>query len=82
MPSSVKLGMRTSVTDAMKKSTFGTGARSVSNLPKNVPGPGAYYPTKFTEANHSYSIPRAASSQAIDFKKAQAPGPQHYFNQS
>jgi hypothetical protein len=30
--------------DAMKKSTFGSANRNFSNLPKEVPGPGKYYP--------------------------------------
>jgi hypothetical protein len=62
MPGSVKDCKRSSVNDAMKKSTFGTGYRSFNALPKITPGAGAYYPQKFTEANHTYSIPRATSS--------------------
>jgi len=45
LPSSVKTGKRTdSHMDAMKKSTFGSAQRNFSNLPKDMPGAGKYYP--------------------------------------
>lgn len=45
-----------------KKSTFGVAKRDWSDLPKNVPAPNSYYPSKFTEATHHYSFPKSMKS--------------------
>ena len=81
MPTSLKTGKRTqSSNDAMKKSTFGNADRNFSDLPKDIPGPGAYYPQKFTEASYQYSIPKEKTGDINALKNAQTPGPQQYFN--
>jgi hypothetical protein len=65
--------------DAMKQSTFGKAGRNFSNLPKDMPGPGKYYPVAFTEASHSHTIPKARP-EMNDLKNAHTPGPQTYNN--
>jgi hypothetical protein len=84
MPSGIKTGRRNaSTSDAMKKSTFGSGTRNFSDLPLDVPGPGSYYPQKFTEASHTYSFPRPGNEiDYIALKKALSPGPERYFQHS
>lgn len=47
---------------AISRTTFGTSAREFSDLPKDVPGPNRYHPSRFTEASHAYSIPHAESA--------------------
>jgi len=84
LPSTVISGKRNdSHMDAMKKSTFGSANRNFSNLPKDTPGAGKYNPVPFTDASHSYTIPRSGIDGADgNFNKnAHAPGPQTYFNQ-
>lgn len=83
LPSSVKTGKRTdSHMDAMKQSTFGGAQRDFNNLPKEVPGPGKYYPVQFTEASHRYTFPRGGiDGNEGNYKNAHAPGPQSYFAQ-
>lgn len=81
LPSSVKTGKRTdSHMDAMKQSTFGGAQRNFNNLPKDIPGPGKYYPIQFTEASHRYTFPRSGiDGHDSNLKNAHTPGPQTYF---
>ena len=57
LPSSIKVVRSpsqslNSTNSTAKKTTFGTAERDWSDLPKGIPAPNNYYPTKFTEANH------------------------------
>ena len=81
LPSSIKSGKRTeSHMDALKQSTFGKADRNFSDLPKENPGPGKYYPIQFTEAAHSFTIPRGVSDNKA-LESAKSPGPETYFGQ-
>jgi hypothetical protein len=53
-----------------KRPTFGTAGREWSDLPKHSPAPNAYYPSKFTEASHQFSIPKAMRSDEAKLYKA------------
>lgn len=76
MPSCIDSGKRDqSSIDVNKKTTFGNADRNFSDLPKDIPGPGAYYPQKFTEATYSYSIPKEKTGDLSALKNAQTPGP-------
>ena len=44
LPSGLKNGKRAVTQENMKLSTFGNCDRNFSNLPKDIPGPGKYFP--------------------------------------
>lgn len=48
--------------DHTTKTTFGNAGRKFIDLPLNNPGPGDHRPNHFTEASHSYSIPKAVDN--------------------
>lgn len=56
--------------DSVKETTFGTGPRGFSDLPKMNPSAAHYRPVHFTEASHAYSIPRAPNPVEVQQKKA------------
>ena len=74
MPSSIQVAKVPT-----KRTTFGTGPRDWSTIPKNMPAPNAYSPSKFTEASHMYSFPKSMKSEEAKLYKASfAPGPGAY----
>lgn len=50
-------------------------------MPKDIPGPGKYYPIQFTEASHRFTFPRAGIEGQEGIKATHVPGPQTYFQQ-
>lgn len=59
--------------------TFGTSARNFINLPKETPAPNKYRPVHFTEASHSYTIPRPADNENKEIKLTPGPGEYNVF---
>lgn len=65
----------------MKLSTFGNGDRNFSNLPKDIPGPGKYFPVQFTEASHSFTFPKTGlDGDVMNKAKVHSPDPFSYNN--
>ena len=63
------------------KTTFGIAGRKFIDLAQDNPGPGAHRPVHFTEASHSYSIPKAVDNYENELNKAMfLPGPDKYNN--
>ena len=62
---------------AEKKSTFGMSGRD-AGMSKTTPAPNAYYPSKFTEATHHYSFPKAEREDKKIKQASFTPGPWAY----
>ena len=65
--------------DIVKRTTFGTAARGVVDK-RDVPSPSKYRPSKFTEASHGFSFPKAPGVGEVKHKRdyRDAPGPATY----
>ena len=66
--------------DIVKRTTFGTAGRGTLDRRVENPSPSKYRPSKFTEASHGYSFPRAPNAAEVQHKRdfREAPGPATY----
>ena len=66
--------------DIVKRTTFGTAARGTLDRRAENPSPSKYRPSKFTEASHGFSFPRAPNAADAGIKRdyREAPGPATY----